>query len=86
MHDRINHQQLCWLPELTAAVRRELSKLSKGQDDRRPALEQEIKGLDEKIAGWSESLANPNLPSALRLAIETQWSSALERKQEIGSA
>ncbi|MCH9033551.1 MAG: hypothetical protein IID42_03505 [Planctomycetes bacterium] len=83
MDEKRNVQQPSWLPELMELVRRELSRLTENQHDQRPALEQEVKVLDGKIKGWSESLAKPDLTTALRTAIESDWSVALERRQEI---
>ena len=83
MVDKRNVQQPSWLPELMELVRRELSRLTENQHDQRPALEQEVKVLDGKIKGWSESMAKPDLTTALRTAIESDWSVALERRQEI---
>lgn len=83
MDDEKNVQQLPWLPELLELVRRELTKLSENQHDQRPALDQEVNVLDDKIKGWSETLAKPDLSTALRTAIEADYSAALERQQEI---
>ena len=83
MDDKRDTQQLPWLPELMELVSRELAQLTENQHDQRPALEQEVKVLDGKIKGWSESLAKPDLTTALRTVIESDWSAALERRQEI---
>lgn len=72
-----------WLPDLTEQVRHGLQLLTAGKHDQRPALEQEVKQLQEKIQGWSASLAKPNLAAAVREAIEADWSAAAERVQEI---
>jgi len=83
MDEKKNVQQLPWLPELMELVRRELSKLNNNQHDQRPALQQEVIVLDDKIKGWKESLAKPDLSAALRTAIESDCGAALERRQEI---
>ena len=83
MDDKSDIRQLPWLPELMDLVRREVSSLTETQHDQLPALEQEVKVLDDKIKGWSESLAKTDLPTALRIAIESDCGAALERKQQI---
>ena len=72
-----------WLPELTAQVTAALENITAGKQDRRPAWEAELRGLEENIQGWNASLAKSSLPPAVREAIETQWAAALERRAEI---
>jgi len=63
----------------------ELEKLGEGRHDQRPALQKEIEELDRKVKGWSESLAKPDLSPGVRTALEEDWASALDRRQEIES-
>jgi hypothetical protein len=83
MDEKNNVQQLPWLPEIMELVRDELSTLTETQHEQRPALEQEVKLLEDKIKGWSASLAKPDLSTALRTAIESDCSAALDRRQDI---
>ena len=46
-------------------------------------MERELQELQNNTQGWSASLANSKLSAGVREAIETQWSAAIERQQEI---
>lgn len=72
-----------WLPDLFDLVQRESQKLTAGKHDQRPALEKELEAIEESIQGWSISLANPKLGSAVRETIESKWQAATERQQGI---
>lgn len=72
-----------WLPDLVSQVELEFKKLTAGKHDQRPALEKELEDIQQRIQGWSASLANPKLATAVRLAIESEWERATERQQDI---
>ncbi|MBL9165606.1 MAG: hypothetical protein JNL18_22975 [Planctomycetaceae bacterium] len=82
MEDQRLHE-LCWLPELTERVRSHLKTYDEGEPSRQQALAAELRQLDARINGWMQSLANPDLPVELRLAIEAEWKEALARKRAI---
>jgi predicted transcriptional regulator len=81
------HQRLepPWLAGLMEQVEENLERRTAGRHDQRPALEQELKEINESIQGWSISLAKPQLPDELREAIETQWTAAVERQRGINA-
>lgn len=72
-----------WLPELIAEVRTELIGRLEQDQDRRPMLEKESKGIDSKVAGWMETLSKSDLSSLVRTQVEHQFNVALQRKQGI---
>jgi DNA invertase Pin-like site-specific DNA recombinase len=72
-----------WLPELIAEVRPDLATRLDQDQDRRPMLEKEVKEIESKVAGWTETLSKTDLPSLVRTQVERQTCIALERKQEI---
>ena len=72
-----------WLPELVDQVRAAFEKLGEGRDEQRPALEHEVRQIRSQERGWAESLANPDLSSPVRAALETEWAAAIERRQQI---
>jgi len=72
-----------WLHELTEEIDKCLKKLTTGKQDQLPALAQEREAIAEKVQGWSMSLANPQLPFAVRRSIEGEWAAATERQQAI---
>lgn len=74
---------LPWLQPLLEQVRLRLEELGRRGPDLRPAIDQEIAEIDGKIAGWSQSLANPQLAPDVRRAIEANWKDASERRQEL---
>ncbi len=72
-----------WLEELVAEIRAELPRLAERGQDRRPLLQRELADVEARIAGWTQSLANPSLPTAVRQRIETEFNEAIVRKQEV---
>lgn len=75
-----------WLPNLTEQVQAALEERHAGRHDRRPALEQELHGLQDQMKGWRLTLGNSTLSPVLREAVEKDFSTALERAQEIEAA
>ncbi len=72
-----------WLSELVAAIRAELLRRAKQKQDDRPLLERDLEDLLEKISGWSQSLAKPDLSAAVRAHIEQEFNAALARQQKL---
>src|SRR4051812_32398567 len=72
-----------WFKELVAEVQTAIQEMTKQNQDQTPALENEVHELDDKIAGWSQSLAKRDLPDNLRFHIEQQSDAALERINEL---
>jgi DNA invertase Pin-like site-specific DNA recombinase len=73
-----------WFPELVTEVETELGRIATEQQaGRRPDAEQEIKALKDKLTGWTQSLANPNLPVDVRRAIEQEFEQAITRQREL---
>ena len=79
-------EQLPWLAELCALVRDELAARNSSYAHSRPALERELAICNEKIAGWSESLAKRDLDVNVRALIEKESSEAIARAGEIEHA
>ena len=71
-----------WLTSLLDEVREELRRLRSQHLDRRPALHQAVMGLQSSIKGWTMTLGQPALPTAVRRAIERQMEDALAQAQE----
>jgi len=74
-----------WFPGLEEEVRLALEAMSDRRDDHRPALEYELQRLKENQKGWAQSLAKPDLSTAIRAAVETEWEEALARQRQIES-
>ena len=66
-----------WLSPLIAEVRTDLLGRLEQDQDRRPMLEKESKGIESKVAGWTETLSNPSLSSLVRTQVEHQFAEAL---------
>lgn len=62
-----------WFPGLVEQVQQELHRQAEQQPDERSAWMTETKALQERVAGWSLSLANPQLDPSLRADIEGQY-------------
>jgi DNA invertase Pin-like site-specific DNA recombinase/DNA-binding CsgD family transcriptional regulator len=75
-----------WLPELMALVRQELAADRAAEPDRAAAAERELWGLDDQRSGWLLSLANPQLPAAVRAEVEACLDRAQTRQQELRQA
>ena len=71
--------QLPWLDEITALVEAELNRKREDAEVCQPALLAEKAQLEQQVAGWSMSLAKPDLAPRLREQIETDYGTALER-------
>jgi DNA invertase Pin-like site-specific DNA recombinase len=75
-----------WLAPLVEDVREALAVRVDHHPDQHAAYEQEMKQLQVKQAGWSQSLAKPDLAPSIRSAIEADWEKALTRQHEIEAA
>jgi hypothetical protein len=62
-----------WFPDLVNQVQLEMHRQVEEQPDEGAAWEKERNELEERVAGWSLSLANPRLDSQLRADIENQY-------------
>jgi DNA invertase Pin-like site-specific DNA recombinase len=66
-------QTPAWLPELMECVRVELRSYREDEPDRLAAVEQEMRQIEQQIAGWTQTLGNPQLPAVVRDDIEGQY-------------
>lgn len=73
-----------WLPDFIADVRSSLESHFEREPDRGPMLERESKDIDNKVAGWTETLSKKDLSPLVRQQIEQELDFALRRKQGIG--
>jgi DNA invertase Pin-like site-specific DNA recombinase len=72
-----------WLPELTELVRRELRRFRDEAPGRRQAAEQELGQIEQRLAGWAQTLGNPHLPGLVRAEIEGLFAEARRRQEEL---
>ena len=72
-----------WFKELVSLVQTAASELTKWHDAQVPALVSEKADLERKIKGWSQSLADPDLPSRVRGHTVEQCDAALARIADI---
>jgi DNA invertase Pin-like site-specific DNA recombinase len=72
-----------WLPELLAMVRQEQQRLRAEEPDRSAGEKEELRQLEEQLAGWVMTLGNPQLPSEVRGDIEVRYGQAKQRQQEL---
>jgi lambda repressor-like predicted transcriptional regulator len=75
-------ERASWLADLRAQVQAGLDRLAAGREDRRPALEQELRQLRQRIQGWTMSLADPGLSPGVRKTLEANLESALAEQAE----
>jgi hypothetical protein len=66
-----------WFEGLRAQIQAELDRLAAGREDRRPALEEELRVLRQRIQGWTLSLADPALSPAVRKTLQDNLEGAL---------
>jgi site-specific DNA recombinase len=79
----VAEQTPTWLPELMDLVRRELRRYREEEPDRLAAIEQELRQLDQQLAGWTMTLGNPQLPATVRIDIEARFARAKQLQQEL---
>ncbi len=72
-----------WLGDLMPDIRSELLRRAEQKQNTRPMLERELADLAAKIAGWTQSLAKPDLSAAIRAHVEQEFNAALSRKQKL---
>jgi predicted transcriptional regulator len=75
-----------WFAPLCDEINRELARLSQTDQDHRPALVKAVADLRERIRGWSNSLAKPDLNPAVREDLEVEYANAKARVRELESA
>jgi hypothetical protein len=76
-------ERTSWFGPLVQQVQQELDRLAAGHEDHRPALEKELRDLEDQVRGLSQSLAKPDLPPAVRFTIESDLEKLLRRQQEV---
>jgi len=72
-----------WVEELMAEVCTELGQLHAQKQNHRPLLERECAGLENQIAGWSQTLSNNELTQVVRRRIEVDFNRAVVRQQQL---
>jgi DNA invertase Pin-like site-specific DNA recombinase len=72
-----------WLPEMLALVRQEQQRFQADAPDQDAADREELRQVEEQLAGWAITLANPNLPTAVRNDIEVRYTQRKERHQSL---
>ena len=72
-----------WFLELQQLVQAEVDKRLNDAPDQRPALQSESDQLEREIKGLALSLADPDLPLAVRKAVQDQYSTVLTRIDDI---
>jgi transposase-like protein len=72
-----------WLPELLEMVRQEQQRLRADEPDRTAAETEELRQLEQQLAGWSMTLGNPQLPQSIRTDIEARYAQGKQHQQEL---
>jgi site-specific DNA recombinase len=80
--DQLN-QTPPWLPELLGLVRQEQQRWRDDEPGRDVADQAELRQLEQKLAGWTMTLGNPQLAAAVRTDIETGYAQGKERQQKL---
>lgn len=69
--------------EMRSLVESYLEKQGSTENDSRPTVTTKIAEIEEKIRGWAQSLANPNLPTEVRRSIESSLDEAIANQTEL---
>jgi DNA invertase Pin-like site-specific DNA recombinase len=72
-----------WLPELLPMVRQEQQRLLAEEPDQIAAKTEELRQVEQQLSGWLMTLANPQLPQAVRVDIEARYAQSKQRQQEL---
>lgn len=72
-----------WFEPLIREVQEASRRITERKQTDRPALEKQVKSLEDDIRGWSLSLAKPDLPAAVRGQIEIKLNQAILQTQEL---
>ncbi len=72
-----------WFPPFVGKVEAELKRRREGEGPQRPDLGHELTELTRKLAGWRQTLGDPDIPHAVRSDIQTEYGVARKRLQEI---
>lgn len=75
-----------WLPELLQLVQHELERCRQEQPDHAAAVGQELHELERQLAGWSITLADPQLPTVVRADIVAKYEQAKKRQHVLEQA
>jgi hypothetical protein len=79
-------QRTEWFGPLLQRLKEEFDRLTSADVDQRPALERECQAVRTKIAGWRQSLANPDLNPGVRALVERDLGQALETEKDLERA
>ena len=74
-----------WLEQLRSQIASEQHRILENGSDKSALRRDELRKLDKQLEGWSQSLANPQLPESVRRGLETRFEAAQQRQQEISS-
>jgi DNA invertase Pin-like site-specific DNA recombinase len=72
-----------WCAELPALVRQEFQRLQADRPDEAAVARDELRQLEKQLAGWLQTLGNPQLAAAVRSEIETCFARGKERQQAL---
>jgi len=72
-----------WFETLTAMVQSELDRQSPGQESPKPLIEAELAQVRRSIAGFNQSLANPELDPRVRVEIQNCWAKAIRQIEDL---
>lgn len=72
-----------WLPDLLQRVQAELDRYRQYEPGRAELRAQEIKELDDQLAGWRITLSNSKTSAILRDAINADYDKTARRKEEL---
>jgi DNA invertase Pin-like site-specific DNA recombinase len=76
-------QELAWLPQLLEMVRQEQQRYRAEEPDRAAADKEELRQLEQQLAGWSMTLADPQLPPSVRSDIVACYAERQRRQQQL---
>lgn len=77
--NKLELSNMSWFQELCEEVNHASKELLKQQDGKAAGLAAERKDLERQVKGWSQSLADPDLPANVRADIGQQYARALTR-------
>jgi DNA invertase Pin-like site-specific DNA recombinase len=72
-----------WCADLLGLVRQELQRLQADRPDDAAVAREELRQLEKQLAGWLQTLGNPQLAPVVRSEIETCFARGKERQQAL---
>jgi DNA invertase Pin-like site-specific DNA recombinase len=72
-----------WLSQLLALVRQEHQRRQADAPNQEAADQEELRQLERQMGGWAMTLANPQLPAAVRADIELRYAQGKERQHKL---